>query len=297
MKVRVTGVLVFFFLFVIPVLAAEVKTANVNGTKLSYVETGQGEPVVLIHGALSDYRVWDDEVRVLAAKYRVIAVSLRYHTPNAWPKKLKSTADYNASTHAADVSALIQQLKLGKVNLVGHSYGAAIAALVATSHPELIKSLVLAEPSLPTLLPDDEQGRSIRSALQKASADALTLAQQGDEERAVRTWSEVAAGPGAFDKLPEHSQAILFDNARTLTLLLSTGMPQNFSCADAGSIKTRTLIVTAEGSPAYYHLVAKEFGRCSPGAQQAAVPGYSHAISAWPPDALTAVIANFVAQP
>ena len=66
----------------LPALAAEPKQITVNGTALTYVEAGNGPPVVLVHGALGDYRTWTGEMDAFATKYHVIACSLRHHYPN-----------------------------------------------------------------------------------------------------------------------------------------------------------------------------------------------------------------------
>lgn len=58
---------------------AEEKSLTVNGVTLSYVDEGAGEPVVLVHGALSDRRVWSAQIPALAKDFRVIAYTQRYY--------------------------------------------------------------------------------------------------------------------------------------------------------------------------------------------------------------------------
>jgi hypothetical protein len=54
-----------------------VKTVMANGYPMAYLERGVGPPLVLIHGALNDYRSWEAQMSSLSARFRVIAVSLR----------------------------------------------------------------------------------------------------------------------------------------------------------------------------------------------------------------------------
>jgi pimeloyl-ACP methyl ester carboxylesterase len=49
---------------------------------MAYQENGTGMPLVLVHGAMNDYRCWNFQIPVFAAHYRVIAVSLRHYFPN-----------------------------------------------------------------------------------------------------------------------------------------------------------------------------------------------------------------------
>ena len=58
-------------------------TAHVNGVALEYRENGSGEPVVMVHGALSDHRIWQVQREALGQKYRAISYSLRYQWPGA----------------------------------------------------------------------------------------------------------------------------------------------------------------------------------------------------------------------
>lgn len=71
-----------------PIRAAElpsgVKTIYVNGYDMAYLEQGTGQPVVLVHGAMSDFRYFSGVMNPLSAKYRIIAVSLRHYYPEHW---------------------------------------------------------------------------------------------------------------------------------------------------------------------------------------------------------------------
>jgi hypothetical protein len=95
-----------------------VKSVEVNGYDMAYQETGSGTPLVLVHGSLSDYRYWYLLVPQFTKNYRVIAVSLRHYYPEKWDG---TGADFSYEQHAADVSAFVKKLDLGKVHLLGHS--------------------------------------------------------------------------------------------------------------------------------------------------------------------------------
>ncbi|MGC2744194.1 MAG: alpha/beta fold hydrolase, partial [Candidatus Angelobacter sp.] len=112
-----------------------------NGIELHYVERGTGVPVVFVHGSLGDGGYWTDQVNAFAAAgYRAIAYSRRYSPPN----HNKAQPGYSAVVDAEDLAALITKLRLGRVHVVGHSYGALTALFLASRHPELVRTLVLA---------------------------------------------------------------------------------------------------------------------------------------------------------
>ena len=119
-----------------------IKTVRVNGAELSYVEQGRGDPVILIHGALHDYRSWSVQWPQLSKRFRVIAYSQRYNHPNP---PIADGSQFSVEIFAADLAAFIESLRLAPVHLVGHSRGANIAMRVARDHPALVRSVVLWE--------------------------------------------------------------------------------------------------------------------------------------------------------
>jgi pimeloyl-ACP methyl ester carboxylesterase len=131
-----------------------------RGVTLHYVETGSGEPVVMVHGGLEDYRTWSSQLVPLAAShYRAIAYSRRYNFPNR--NATRDAANYSAQVDADDLAMLIEQLHLGPVHLVGHSYGAVGALLFATEHPELVRTLTLSEPPVMSWVAEQPGGAAL----------------------------------------------------------------------------------------------------------------------------------------
>jgi pimeloyl-ACP methyl ester carboxylesterase len=132
----------------------------VNGVELHYTEQGTGEPVVLLHGGQGDYRSWQPQMNALSSRYRVISYSRRYHYPNENPM---TATDHSALIDAEDLAALVAELELGRVHLVGTSYGAFTALAYAVAHPGLVRSMVLAEPPVLQWVTDSSQGKASRT--------------------------------------------------------------------------------------------------------------------------------------
>src|SRR5438874_12146533 len=126
---------------------SEIPLHSVQGpdVMLHYISVGRGQPVVMVHGGLEDYRAWTAQLSPLAVDhYRAIAYSRRYNFPNR--NETRAARSYSAQVDADDLALLIEKLHLGPVHLVGHSYGGLGALLFATEHPELVRSLTLSEP-------------------------------------------------------------------------------------------------------------------------------------------------------
>jgi len=127
-----------------PAGSPHLQAVRLRDVTLHYVAVGRGEPVVMVHGGLEDYRAWSAQLAPLASRYRAVAYSRRYNFPNR--NEIYSTQSYSAQVDADDLAMLIEKLHLGRVHLVGHSYGGLAALLFSTEHPELVRSLTLCEP-------------------------------------------------------------------------------------------------------------------------------------------------------
>ncbi|HMR66442.1 MAG TPA: alpha/beta hydrolase, partial [Anaerolineae bacterium] len=57
---------------------------EVNGASLSYARQGQGPPVLFLHGAVADYRMWDQHRAAIADRYTAISYTQRYFGPSPW---------------------------------------------------------------------------------------------------------------------------------------------------------------------------------------------------------------------
>ena len=119
------------------------KTATVNGTTLAYREEGAGEPVVFVHGGLSDLRVWSNQLPSVGRSYRAITYSRRFARPN---EDIEPGVDDPWQQHVEDLAAFLREIDAAPAHLVGTSQGAFIALLLAVQSPDLVRRLVLEEP-------------------------------------------------------------------------------------------------------------------------------------------------------
>jgi non-heme chloroperoxidase len=126
------------------------KSVTVNGVQLHYQIEGKGEPIILIHGSLADYRYWKEQTSVLSKYFQMITYSRRYNYPN----NNEMEPNHSAIVEAKDLLGLMDELKIEKAYIIGHSYGAYTALLFSIEHPERVKKLILAEPPLFRWLPE-----------------------------------------------------------------------------------------------------------------------------------------------
>jgi pimeloyl-ACP methyl ester carboxylesterase len=115
-----------------------------DGVDIAFVDEGEGEPIVLVHGFASNKEVnWAEPswiTTLTRAGYRAIALDNRGHGESS---KLYAPADYHSAVMAQDVRALLDHLALSRADVMGYSMGARIAAFLALAHPERVRSTVL----------------------------------------------------------------------------------------------------------------------------------------------------------
>ncbi len=165
----------------------------------------QTDTVLLLHSSASSARQWDRLAQALRGRWHVQAIDLHGHgTQPAWPGHGPDDASFRLADDAALAEPLLHAA--GRVHLVGHSYGAAVALKLATLHPGRVASLVAYEPVLfRWLIDDDAAGTPTLAVLRLASAidDALAC---GDTAAAGQCFIDFWSGPGAWDALPAHRQ-------------------------------------------------------------------------------------------
>lgn len=116
-----------------------------NGSvEIAYLDQGQGDPIVLIHGFASSknvnwvYPTWVSEL--VKAGRRVIALDNRGHGESS---KLYDPEDYHIGLMAGDVSALMEHLQIDRADLMGYSLGARMTAQLALRHAPRVRSAIL----------------------------------------------------------------------------------------------------------------------------------------------------------
>jgi len=115
------------------------KFSNVNGAKIYYEEYGQGEPLILLHGFGRTASDWQPFIPELSKHYRVIAWDMRGHGRSTNPD---TSVAFLHTVAAQDLLTLMDNLKLDKAKLIGHSSGGIISLYAATLQPQRFEAIV-----------------------------------------------------------------------------------------------------------------------------------------------------------
>lgn len=120
---------------------------RVEGARLYYQATGRGRPLLLLHGLGSSGRDWEFQVPAFARHRHCIVPDLRGHGAS------ERSGSYSVERFAADGWALLDQLGVGELDVLGHSMGGAVAMQMALDRPGRIGRLALSN-TLPSFLID-----------------------------------------------------------------------------------------------------------------------------------------------
>ena len=116
-----------------------VRAAHVLERRLSYVDYGEGPPVVLVHGLGGCWQWWLENIAALGREHRVIAVDLPgFGASEALP------SPGEMRTHAQTIHALLDALEIDRTSICAHSMGGLVAVRLAADHPDRLDRLVLA---------------------------------------------------------------------------------------------------------------------------------------------------------
>src|SRR5688572_21652792 len=209
MRASCTGFALLFCSALACAQTLDPKRLVVGGVELHYIEQGQGDVLILLHGGQGDYRSWQPHMAALSPHYRVISYSRRYHYPNENPIR----SDHSALNDADDLAALINELDLGAAHLVGTSYGAFTALALALQQPSMVRTLVLAEPAILAWAANSPDGAAIyRDFMASTHEQAAPAFAAGDEEAAMRVFIDAFDGSGTFSSHSEERRLAIMQN-------------------------------------------------------------------------------------
>jgi pimeloyl-ACP methyl ester carboxylesterase len=282
------------------------RTMEVNGAALAYLEQGQGEPVVFVHGSASDLRTWHQQLPATGATHRAIVYSRRYARPN---EPIPEGADDPMLRHVDDLVSFLRKVDAVPAHLVGHSWGGFVSLLAAIRHPEVVRTLVLMEPPvlslfvstpprprelLRTLLRRPRTALAIMRFGITAAEPAAKAYRRGDDERGFETFARGVLGSDAFEGLSAERRAQAWDNvAVDKAQLLGQGFPP-LSDEQVRGVTAPTLLLNGQQSPAFLRRLSDRLEELLPNVRRVEVPDASHIMHEDNPQVVNEAIAEFL---
>lgn len=126
----------------------EAHYVQVKGSRMHYVDEGEGDPILFLHGNPTSSYLWRNIIPYATLHGRTIALDLI-----GMGKSGKPDIDYRFENHAEYLEAFIDELKLANITLVVHDWGSALGMDFARRNPERVKGIVFMEAIVPPAMP------------------------------------------------------------------------------------------------------------------------------------------------
>jgi pimeloyl-ACP methyl ester carboxylesterase len=257
-----------------------VEVIQANGLEIAYERVGQGPPLVFVHGAAEDGRVWRPQLAALADEFTVVA----WDEPGAG-RSSDVPADFSLADYASCLAAVIEALGLGPAHVAGLSWGSTVVQELYRHHPGLVATLILigAYAGWKGSLPADEVAGRAESVRQMLAAPA---------EEFSPTLPGLFAGdpPAEFVPLLEEISA----DVRPVSL-----KTQLFLMAEADHrdllprIAVPTLLIWGELDARSPLSVARQFNEAIPETELVVIPGAGHVSHLERPEQLNEAVRKF----
>lgn len=234
-----------------------------DGTEIAFERTGNGPPLVLVHGSVATHTAWDPVRPAFGEHCTVYAMDRRGLGESG------DTDEHTLKQEAEDVTALVDSVD-DPVVLVGHSYGA-LVSLEAAVQTDNLRTLVLYEPVFP--VGEDELYS------EEFLAEMKFLHEEGKNERMLILLLEdiVEFPPGDIDALrSDPSWPGLVDAARTLYRETRAENDYEFDAGRFAELTTPTVLLTGSESPGDLTNPTDKLNDALPDSQIVTLDGQGH---------------------
>ena len=265
------------------------KQLKVGGIEIAYLDEGKGPCVILGHCSSASHREWLPLIDALKSDWRVLAPDfIGYGASGLWPANKTFTGEADVEV----LLALANKIK-GKLHLVGHSYGAALALEAALKLGERVKCLVLVEPVSFHLL--RQQGRAEWSEIEQLGLAVLDPVAKGDDRAAAKAFMTYWLGRLRWWLSPEGFKSAIAATIPKVALEFTIPLDAATTLRDYARITAPTLLVAGSKTRAPARAVVDLLAGALPNAERVTLKGAGHMSPFTHPAELNRVILDFLA--
>jgi pimeloyl-ACP methyl ester carboxylesterase len=259
-----------------------VDVVRANGLEIAYERVGEGPPLVFVHGAASDARLWRPQLAALSDEFTVVA----WDEPGAG-RSSDVPADFGLADYAHCLAAVIEALALGAAHVGGISWGGAVVQELYRHHPELVMTLILIDTyaGWKGSLPEDE----VRARLDATYQALMVPAEDFDPMRALPGWFAGEPPAEFVPMLEEMAATVRPDSMRTaLPVMAETDLRDLLP-----RITVPTLLVWGELDARSPLGVARQFEQAIPDTNLIVIPGAGHVSNLERPERFNEAVREF----
>ena len=257
-----------------------VEVVRADGLDIACRRVGEGPPVVFVHGAGDDGRVWQPQLAALADEFTVVA----WDEPGAG-LSTDVPADFGLADYANCLAALIEALALGPAHVAGLSWGGTVVQELYRHHPALVATLILVDTyaGWKGSLPEEEVRARVAGARRMLAAPA-------EEFDPTLRGLFAGAPPAEFVPLLEAmGAAVRRDALRTQLLVMAEADQRDL----LSRIAVPTLLIWGELDARSPLSVAHQFEQAIPDATLVVIPGSGHVSNLEKPEQFNEAVRQF----
>jgi pimeloyl-ACP methyl ester carboxylesterase len=257
-----------------------VDVVQANGLKIAYERVGRGPPLVFVHGAAEDGRVWRPQLAALADEFTVVA----WDEPGAG-RSSDVPADFSLAGYASCLAAVIEALGLGPAHVAGVSWGSTVVQELYREHPGLVATLILigAYAGWKGSLPADEVAARVEGVRQM-------LAVPAEDFDPVLPGLFAGEPPAEFVPLLDEIAAdVRAESLATQVLLMAEADQRDL----LPRIAVPTLLIWGELDARSPLSVARQFQETIPETELVVIPGAGHLSHLERPEQVNEAVRNF----
>ena len=246
------------------------KQLSVGAVEIAYLDEGNGPAVLLGHCSSASHKEWLPLIESLKSDWQVLAPDfIGYGQSEPWPAAQPFTID-------ADVQVLLALAKKvkGKLHLVGHSYGAALALEAARSLGPRVKSLVLVEPVSFHLL--RQEGRPEWSEVETLGLAVLGAVAEGNDRAAAKSFMTYWLGRLRWWLAPEKFKSTIAATIPKVALEFGIVVEAQATLKDYAEITAPTLLIAGGRTRAPTRAVIDLLAASLPNATVSILKGAGH---------------------
>lgn len=257
---------------------------KIKGLSIAFEKRGEGTPLVLLHGALSDSRTWRRQLEQLSDEFTVVAWDAPGCGRSADPPETFRLSDF-----ADCLSEFIQKTGLVKPHILGHSFGSGLALELYRLYPDIPRSLILASAyagwagSLPPDVVNERLQQGFRqSEMPPSQVMQMWLPTLFTGSVSSEVVGETAAMMSEFHPAGMRAMLRAFAEAD-----LSDMLP---------SIRVPTLLLYGEADQRSPLNVARDMHSRIPASRLVIIPGVGHEVNLEAPDIFNAEVCDFIRE-
>lgn len=266
----------------------QAKTGSVefNGARLYYEETGEGQPLVMVHAGIANLHQWDEQVPVFAQRYRVVRFDLRSYGHS------EVEHDQPWSLHE-DLRAVMDALGIPRAFLMGCSMGGQTIIDFALAYPDRTAALIPVGAGISGFTDHSEEGERLGQAIEEAFQRQDV---EGAVEAGLRMWVDGPSRPAERVNPTMRAKAREMMAAAFATPEIGASTPiEPPAIGRLGEISAPTLVILGENDVEDIHRTCRLLARDIPGARLEVIADAAHLPNMDHPEQFNRLVGDFLA--